>query len=290
MHMDSQKPDFISLRNDLLFHMVFTRNAEALKGLLSVLLSIPVTEITEIEVLNPMQYSKVIDTKLTVLDLKVHLNGERFVLVEMQVRRFPHWTNRSLTYASRQIADQVHARFNYGKLEPVILISIMNHTLFPVHPRFFAKYVLRDEEGYPYSDKLRFYVMDLTQIGKATAKQVQQGMVAWANAFHADSWEAVNKIENKGVQEAAKTMQLILSNPTERDLIRARMDAEIDWRTMLSEERDAGRLEGRQEGRQEGYIEVLANLVRDGILTVQAAAQRAGLSEADFEKRAQQLL
>jgi len=33
--------EFVPLRNDLLFHMVFTRNAEALKGLLSVLLNIP---------------------------------------------------------------------------------------------------------------------------------------------------------------------------------------------------------------------------------------------------------
>ena len=31
--------DYVALTNDLLFHMVFTRNAEALRGLLSVLLT-----------------------------------------------------------------------------------------------------------------------------------------------------------------------------------------------------------------------------------------------------------
>ena len=65
--------EFVSLRNDLLSHMLFTRNAEA-------------------------------------------------------------------AYTSRQVADQVHGDFDYGKLEPVIQVSIMNYSLFPqkilckVHP------------------------------------------------------------------------------------------------------------------------------------------------------------
>ena len=42
-----QQTEYISLRNDLLFHMVFTNNKEALKGLLSVLLNIPKVEILD---------------------------------------------------------------------------------------------------------------------------------------------------------------------------------------------------------------------------------------------------
>ena len=42
--------------------------------------------------------------------------------------------------------------------------------------------------------------------------------------FKADSWEEVQEIDNTGVKEATKTMQLIMSNPTERDLVRARRD------------------------------------------------------------------
>ena len=72
---------YVSLTNDLLFHMVFTRNAEALKGLLSTLLNIPEADILRVEVLNPMQYSEVVDSKLTVLDLKVHMNDNTFVHV-----------------------------------------------------------------------------------------------------------------------------------------------------------------------------------------------------------------
>ena len=279
------KPEFIPLRNDILFHMVFTRNKAALKSLLSVLLALPEQEIREIEVLNPVQHSERIDTKQTVLDLKVHLNGDRFILVEMQVRRFQHWTNRILVYACRQVAEQVHDEFKYHALEPVIQISIMNYSLFRDHPRFFAKYLLRDEEGYLYSDRLQLYVMDLTQIENATEEQRVQGLTEWANVFHANSWEEMDRIENTGVKEAAKTMKFILADPTERDLLQWKMDALNDWNNMLYSEHE----EGLQEGLQRGQIQTLAGLVRDGILTVSDAAQRAGLTEAEFISKAEEL-
>ena len=48
--------------------MVFTKNGAALKGLLSTLLNIPESQIIKIEILNPMQYSDINNSKLTVLD------------------------------------------------------------------------------------------------------------------------------------------------------------------------------------------------------------------------------
>ena len=265
---------YVSLTNDLLFHMVFTRNAEALKGLLSTLLNIPEADILRVEVLNPMQYSEVVDSKLTVLDLKVHMNDNTFVHVEMQVRKFEHWTNRTVGYACRQIADQIHGDYDYSKLEPVIQISIMDYSLFPDHKRFFKGYYPQDDEGYPYTDKLQFFVMDLTQISQASQEQKDQGLVEWANAFKATSWEEVNQIQNSGVKEAAKTMQLIMSNPTEREMIRMRQDAQSDWTTTVNSEVLSGK------------IGLLAGLVKDGLLTKTEAAKRVNLSEAEFTRRA----
>lgn len=46
----------------------------------------------------------------------------------------------------------------------------------------------------------------------------------------------------------------------------------------------AGRAEGRAEGKTEGMIATLSALVKDGILTVTAAAKRAGMTEDAFRK------
>ena len=197
--------DYVPLTNDLLFHMVFTKNEQALRSLLSCLLNIPEAEMRKIEILNPMQYTEAIDTKLTVLDLKLHLNGEKYILIEMQVRKFINWTNRTLAYSCRQIADQIKGKqFEYERIQPVILIAIMDNTLFPDHKRFLSKYLLRDEEGYVYSDKLQYIVMDLTAVEKASREEKEQGLVEWADAFRADSWDSAKRIENEGVKEAMK--------------------------------------------------------------------------------------
>ena len=173
-------------------------------------------------------------------------------------------------YACRQIADQIHSDFDYGKLEPVIQISIMDHSLFPDHKKFFNEYIPQDKEDYPYTDKLKFLVMDLTQIEEASQEQKDQGLVEWAKAFRANSWEEVNDIDNSGVKEAARTMQLIMSNPTEREMIRMRQDVENDWRTIVNSERE------------QAQIDLMVELVRDGILSEAEAAKRLGMSEEEF--------
>ena len=74
---------------------------------------------------------------------------------------------RSFTAAERD--DQTRGKdFSYGKLQDVIQIAIMDYTLFPENRKFFARYKILDEESrYPFTDKLQFYVMDLTAIDMA---------------------------------------------------------------------------------------------------------------------------
>ena len=213
------------------------------------------------------------------------------------MRKFDEWTNRTLVYGCRQIADQAHKNFDYSELQQVIQVSIMDYTLFEDHKRFFTRYEIRDEEGYRYSDKLQFYVMDLTAIDLATEEEKKQGLTEWGEAFSADDWEGVREIQNSAVKEAAKTMELIMRNPTERELVRARMDALIDMRTMERSAERRGREQGekigreqgeklgREQGEKSGKIKILASLVTDGILTTADAANRANMTVTEFKKQ-----
>ena len=47
-----------------------------------------------------------------------------------------------------------------------------------------------------------------------------------------------------------------------------------------------GRKEGIKEGRKEGILEILFTMVKDKILTISDAAQRAGMTADEFEKAA----
>ena len=69
-----------------------------------------------------------------------------------------------------------------------------------------------------------------------------------------------------------------MSNQAEREMIRMRQDAQNDWITMMNSE--------RRDGMKAGKILSLADLVKDGILTIEAAAQRANMTVQEFAKEA----
>ena len=55
----------------------------------------------------------------------------------------------------------------------------------------------------------------------------------------------------------------------------------------LKEGRKEGQREGRREGLGIGRVGVLAELVRDGVLTLGQAAEKAEMTEKDFQKAAE---
>ena len=56
----------------------------------------------------------------------------------------------------------------------------------------------------------------------------------------------------------------------------------------LNEERVEGRIEGQREGRLEGQLRAYATLVKDGIITVEVGAEKAGMSVDDFTREMKQ--
>ena len=66
-------------------------------------------------------------------------------------------------------------------------------------------------------------------------------------------------------------------------------EMKVEYMTYYMELRrseEKGREAGKAEGRAEGKMELLTGLVRDGLLSLKVAAQRAGVSEETFRKMA----
>ena len=61
---------------------------------------------------------------------------------------------------------------------------------------------------------------------------------------------------------------------------------EFEYMQMLARKdaMKAGREEGLREGREEGNLEILASLIRDGILSLSDAAKRSGMSEEKLKE------
>ena len=55
-------------------------------------------------------------------------------------------------------------------------------------------------------------------------------------------------------------------------------------RVLMADELNEERVEGRIEGKREGQIQAYASLIKDGIITVEIGAEKAGMSVDDFTK------
>ena len=93
--------------------------------------------------------------------------------------------------------------------------------MYILHRRFYTEYKLQDDEQQELTDKLKFYVLDLTAADLATETDKTNGLVEWAKAFNAKNWDAVNQIERKGIKEAANTMEVIMATPSQRQVAKS---------------------------------------------------------------------
>ena len=239
-------PLTIPMTNDYLFRALLQQNNKVLKGLISALLHLTLDEIFSVEITNPIELGKSIDAKDFFLDIKVLLNSHTVINLEMQVINEHNWPERSLSYLCRSF-DGLNRGENYLEAKPVIQISLLDFTLFPEYPEFYAAYqFLNVKNSIKYSDKLCLYVLDLTRTDLATEEDRQYQIDYWAALFKATTWEELKMLaeKNDAIAEAAETVYKL----SEEEMIRLQCEAREDY---YRRQRDAEILRERQERRMQ---------------------------------------
>ena len=220
-------PLVIPMTNDYLFRALLQRNNAVLKGLICSLLHLTAEEVSTAEITNPIELGTSFTDKTFILDVKVHLNDLAIINLELQVINQHNWVERSLSYLCRSF-DTLQAGKDYRDARPVIQIGLLNYTLFPAHPEFYATYQLLNVKDYTlYSDKLRLSVLDLTHIELATEQDKALQLDCWARLFKATTWEEINMLaqENEAIREAAETVYQL----TREERIRMECEAREDY-------------------------------------------------------------
>ena len=239
-------PLTIPMTNDYLFRALLQQNNKVLKGLIGALLHLSLSEIISVEITNPIELGKSIDAKDFFLDIKVLLNSDTVINLEMQVINEHNWPERSLSYLCRSF-DSLNRGENYLEARPVIQISLLDFTLFPEYPEFYATYQLLNVKNYiKYSDKLCLHVLDLTRTDLATEEDKQHQIDYWAALFKSTTWEELKMLaeKNESIAEATETVYKL----SEEEKIRLQCEAREDYYRC---QRDAEILRERQEQRMQ---------------------------------------
>ena len=220
-------PLTIPMTNDYLFRALLQQNNKVLKGLISSLLHLPLEEIASVEITNPIELGTAIDAKTFLLDIKVLLNNDTIINLEMQVINEHNWPERSLSYLCRSF-DNLNKGEDYLMIKPIIQICFLDFTLFPSNPEFYATYQLLNVKNHiVYSDKLRLCVLDLTRIDLATKKDRHYQIDYWASLFKATTWEELVMLaeKNESIAEATETIYKL----SQEEMIRLQCEAREDY-------------------------------------------------------------
>ncbi len=204
-----------TLTNDYMFKIVF-QHEDILTEFLCSLLTLSRDEIQSIKINNPIIPGSHVTDKMYILDISILLNNSLRINIELQVKNYDDWPDRSLSYLCRNF-DQLYRGEEYKSTKCVLHISILDFTLFPEYPEFYATYKLQNvKNNNIYNDKFQLNVLDLSQITLATDEDKACGLDKWAALFKATTWKEVKQLVKDNENFASVAQKIYDSNADEQ--------------------------------------------------------------------------
>ena len=280
----------IPMTNDYLFRALLQQNNRVLKALICALLHLDPKSVQKVSVENPIELGKSYEEKELILDIKALLNGNMVINLEMQVVNEHNWKERSMCYLCRSF-DNLNRGMDYSEIKPAVQIGILNFSLFPEIPEFYANYYMMNEKTYhKYSDKFRLAVVDLTQIERATEEDCKYKIDQWAKFFKCRDWSEATMLARKNVdiQDAVGTVYHLSKEQQIRQQCEAREDyykreRDRQKRDRLAEERE------RRIAKKEQQVEKKEQQVEKKEQQVEKKEQQVEKKEQQVEKKEQQV-
>lgn len=121
----SNTPLDICLTNNYAFRKT-VKNKTVLKGFLLSLLRLHPNQIIDLEVIDPYEDGEDASEKEGILDIKIHLNNNQKINLEMQNRYQDDWSERSIFYNCRMFTEGFLHGMPYGSMEPCIHVGILD--------------------------------------------------------------------------------------------------------------------------------------------------------------------
>lgn len=238
--------EFLSPKSDVAFKELM-RNKAVCRYFISDVLGIPLEEIKKVWLENTFLSRRSRREKEGILDVRLLLNNDRRINIELQIKEVPAWDKRSLFYLSKMYSDGVHAGENYDRLKKCIVICVLGFK-WDTLPEYHKVYYMQDKGGHLYSDQFEIHVIELNK--ELTGDRLDD----WIRLFRAESREELKMIQstNPGVMEAVKEVMTMNLGRQFKALYEEHMRIKRDRLYLRSIAIAEGKAEGRAEGRAEG--------------------------------------
>ena len=190
-------------------------------GFIAAVLAVPAGNIRSAVILNVELQRTHPEDKPGILDVRVCLNDETEIDIEIQ--------DRSLFYLSKRYAAQISIGDSYRLLKKCISISILDFRLFADSGEFYSCFHIREDTRHTlYTDKMEFHVIELPKLPEE-GKEDSSDLLLWAKFLNADAKGRAEGIEI-GKLEAAK--ELLASGVDEETVMKSLKLSDSQIRTL----------------------------------------------------------
>lgn len=221
---------------------------KARTGFLAAVLKISSENIKKTQILNTNLRREHEDDKQGILDVRLLLNDDSEIDIEIQLSQLKVWAERSLFYLAKMYTDQIAPGQSYKVFKKCINISILDFELFPDEAEFYSCFHIReDTRNFIYTDKMEFHLIELPKLPKEL-KEDSSDIELWAKFINAERKEEFDMLaqKNKYIESAYKRLQVISQDRQKRLEYEAREKAILDHNQMMLEAEERGEERGRE--------------------------------------------
>lgn len=229
------------------------QNPKVRKGFIAALLKIRPEEIKNTILMPTILRQEAKDDKLGGLDVRVILEDDTQLDMEMQIAYFEYWTKRVLFYLSKIYIDQIHQGDSYEQLQKCIHVSILDFVHIPQDKECYHTIHLRDDQtGNIYTDLFELQILELPKL----SSNIKSGedIIKWMRFFSGKSREEFVQMakENEYIEEAYNTLVKLSADEEKRLEYEAREKALKDYNTQMDSAWKRGIRRGEEFGRKQG--------------------------------------
>ncbi len=243
--------DFImSPKNDFAFKEIMV-NEKVRKGFLSAVFDIPDTDVKTTIMLNTNLRKEHEDEKQGVLDVRLIMNDDTEIDIEIQLSYMKSWADRSTFYLCRMVSEQSDINKTYSNMKKCAAINILDFN-YTETKRFHTTYHVReDKEHLLFTDKIEWHIIEMPKLPVNEDGTRLYDWVKFLSSKNREDFEMLAK-RNAYIDEAYKQLDIISQDKLKRIEYMSREKALNDYTTFMNEHYDQGHKDGKVEGRAEG--------------------------------------
>ena len=228
-------------------------------GFLSAVLNLNPADIRKTELLNTSLRKLHEDEKQGILDVRILMNNNTEIDIEIQLSILNVWADRALFYPAKMYTDQIRPGQDYTVFKKCVSISILDFVLFREDPEFYSCFHIREDSRQTlYTDKMEFHVLELPKLPPELIDG-SSDILLWAKFINSERKEEFDMLATKNpyIGSAYEHLQVISQDREKRREYEAREKAIRDY--------NQGILEAEQRGEDRERAQGIKILITDNI-------------------------